>query len=452
LEPLPHQQEFREAAEPDVALVGGYGAGKTITLAACAMEDAIRYPGNRILVGRFTAVALRETTWETFRRLVIGGLATGQKPLPRSWFPSDSKLGWREGKAHWELKNGSSVIFRHLDEPLELGSFFLGSVYLDEAEQIPEEVALELSGPRLRHVGVPHKFRVVTNFCGHNWVWRWFVHDKSPRRRCIEVTSFHNPTLPADTVERLKALPEDVLRRRVYGSWDVFEGQVFSEFDEAIHVCDPFPIPTDWRRFRGLDIGLEAPTACVWLAVSPTGKIYVTQEHYQSGWTVAQHAERILLASAGQTIQNTFVDPSACNRDAVSGRSVADEYNRLGLYLSPGVRDPRTRAARIRELLHSDGDREPQLMIFRTCHDTIENIRQYRRRTVKDGADDRERFLKRDDHAVDALGYAICGVWEQKPEQKEEEPAPGTHAWMVKQWDSRRRGGGSGDETLGELF
>ena len=63
----------------------------------------------------------------------------------------------------------------------------------------------------------------------------------------------------------------------LYGDWNIFDGQYFSEFSTAKHVCDPFEIPREWRKWRTVDYGLDR-LACLWIAVSPEGNAYVYRE------------------------------------------------------------------------------------------------------------------------------------------------------------------------------
>ena len=60
-----------------------------------------------------------------------------------------------------------------------------------------------------------------------------------------------------DYVNALENLPEDRKRAMLYGDWDVFEGQYFPEFRRETHVCEAFPIPDHWTRYKALDYGFD---------------------------------------------------------------------------------------------------------------------------------------------------------------------------------------------------
>jgi len=48
------------------------------------------------------------------------------------------------------------------------------------------------------------------------------------------------------------------------------EGVVYREYQDNVHVIDPSPIPYDWPKYRMIDYGASAPTACLWCVVAPT--------------------------------------------------------------------------------------------------------------------------------------------------------------------------------------
>ncbi len=54
----------------------------------------------------------------------------------------------------------------------------------------------------------------------------------------------------------------------------------FPEFDESMHVCEPFSIPPTWSRWRSIDYGYSSPYCCLWLTRSPAGHIYAYRERY----------------------------------------------------------------------------------------------------------------------------------------------------------------------------
>ena len=92
-----------------------------------------------------------------------------------------------------------------------------------------------------------------------------------------------------DYLASLASLPEAEKQALLYGSWDSFSGQVFTEWrnDPAhyqdqrwTHVIAPFPIPKHWKIYRGFDFGFSKPFSVGWYAADEEGRLYRIKELY----------------------------------------------------------------------------------------------------------------------------------------------------------------------------
>ena len=54
-------------------------------------------------------------------------------------------------------------------------------------------------------------------------------------------------------IKRLKRLSKKDREALLFGNWDIFEGQYFTEWNRDIHVISPFEIPKEWRRYFVMD-------------------------------------------------------------------------------------------------------------------------------------------------------------------------------------------------------
>jgi hypothetical protein len=88
---------------------------------------------------------------------------------------------------------------------------------------------------------------------------------------------------------RLAMLPEAQRNALLYGSWESFSGQVFTEWRNDpehykdrrwTHVVEPFDIPDSWKVVRGFDFGYAKPFSVGWYAVDHDGKVYRIKEWY----------------------------------------------------------------------------------------------------------------------------------------------------------------------------
>ena len=102
--------------------------------------------------------------------------------------------------------------------------------------------------------------------------------------------------------QSLEALPEAERRAKKYGDWSTYEGQVFDEFrdrhypgepDHAIHVVDPFVIPTHWPRIMAIDWGYTAMCSIGYAAISPEPRVYVYRHQAFFGEKIEEWAPKV---------------------------------------------------------------------------------------------------------------------------------------------------------------
>jgi len=252
----------------------------------------------------------------------------------------------------------------------------------------------------------------------------------------VEATTFDNKkNLPDDYIKHMeKSYSPEMVKRYLYGSWDVFEGQVFVEFNKNTHVVDPFEIPNDWERLISIDHGLVNPTAVLWGAIDGDGNIFIYDEHYEGGKPVSYHANKIKQKTGKQKISLTIIDPSTQAKTREKDGfpfSVIQEYNDYGIYPIPGNNDVAASLNRIKEYLKVLPKRphpikmgevgSPRLFFFRSCEHTIDEITKYHWRKVGTmvNRNPLEAVSDIDDHTVDALRYMIMARWPSAPAKEE---------------------------------
>lgn len=157
-------------------------------------------------------------------------------------------------------------------------------------------------------------------------------------------------------------------------------------------IIQPFPIPKHWRRCYGLDVGWNC-TATVWLAHdTDTGTVYVVDEYYRGKVEPSVHAAAIHNRGKWQP---GVVDPAARGRMQTDGQKLLDMYIDLGLDIEKAENARESGIFAVWELL-SQG----RLRIFSTCQNLLREYATYRR-------DKNGNIVKTNDHALDALRYAI---------------------------------------------
>jgi hypothetical protein len=215
---------------------------------------------------------------------------------------------------------------------------------------------------------------------------------------------------------RLEALPEKEKKALLYGDWDIFEGQYFPEFDRNLHVCEPFPIPKDWRRYRTIDYGLDM-LACYWVAVDSLRNVYVYKELCESDLPISTAAEKINdFTNTDEDIYCTLAPPDLWNRSQETGKSKALLFSEAGLSLVKSNNDREAGWLAIKELLKKDANGESRLHIFSNCTQLIKHLPALQRDPKKptDTLNEPHEIT----HAPDALrGFAIYHAHPRSAEQ-----------------------------------
>jgi phage terminase large subunit len=313
---------------------------------------------------------------------------------------------------------GSGIIaLRNLDDPSKYLSSEFALIGIDELTRNEEEIFDKLRS-RLRWTGIEDtRFIAATNpgGIGHAWVKkRWIDRDFDPNE--VEPEEFcYVPALPTDNpylaesyLNALKSLPDALRQAYLEGSWSVFAGQFFNEWRETRHVVDPYTIPDSWRRIRCIDHGRAAPTACLWGAIDHDGRVHWYREYYRAGVDADVNAREINRLSAGERYWFTVMD-SACYSKTGTGETIAEIYHRNGVVAEPSPKDRHAGWALFHEYLRGD-EHEPGMVFFRTCVNAIKSIPTL----VHDDHDAEDLDTRGEDHAADAISYALQYLHEAK--------------------------------------
>ena len=230
-----------------------------------------------------------------------------------------------------------------------------------------------------------------------------------------------NPFLSKKEVRALTAtLDETTLQSRRYGRFCTREGLVYPEFDEGVHVIEPFDVPRDWQDNISIDPGLKNPLSAHWYAVDFDGNVYVVAESYAAGRDIDFHTEQIKRISEQIGCKrdahgriSALIDPAAGQRTLASAKSVSELFYERGILVNPRVnKDLFSGISQVKSYLKRDNNL-PDLYIFSNCVNMIREFKSYFW-----GSD--ESPVKRDDHAMDELRYYLMSRPRPAAESKRE--------------------------------
>lgn len=337
-EPYPKQREFFEANTRYVAYGGARGGGKSWAARVKLILLALGQPGIQMLLLRRTYPQLRENHILTLQKM-LGDAAAYRESQKAFEFPNGSrlKLGYCSREADVLQYQGQAYDVIVLEEATQFTEF-----------QFQALTECNRSSGQMQGEFLPRMYLTCNpGGVGHNWVKRLFIDrdyrgsERGEDYTFIRSNVYDNAYLMEHSphyVRTLENLPENRRRAMLYGDWDLFEGQYFSEFRREIHVCRPFGIPQDWRRYVSLDYGLDM-LACYWIAMDSLGNAWVYRELYESALIVSDAAQRIREWGMGEKIQQYFAPPDLWNRRQDTGRSAAEIFARQGIYLTRASND-----------------------------------------------------------------------------------------------------------------
>ena len=366
------QRLFLEATQTEVLFGGAAGGGKSHGQVIDALLFALRYPGSKQLILRRTFAELDKSIIRT---------VMGMYPREIFTFNSSAHVG--------KFKNGSIIDFGYIatqNDVYQYQSAEYDVVRFDELTHFTKDQYIYLIS-RVRGANdFPKQIKSSTNpgGVGHTWVKERFIDPSPPNTAFIGddgVSRVFIPSLLSDNKplnesdpsyrKRLEALPEKEKKALLYGDWNIFEGQYFAEFNADVHVCEPFPIPSEWRRWRAFDYGLDR-LACLWVAMDSARNVYVYKELCESNLPISEAARRMLdMTTEDEDIYATLAPPDMWGRSQETGRSKAQIFYESGLTLTKSSNDREAGWLAIKELLKTDANGEARLHIFSNCRELI---------------------------------------------------------------------------------
>lgn len=301
------------------------------------------------------------------------------------------------------------ILMRNLDDPSKYASAEFPIILVEELTKNPRETFDALRF-RLRYTDavtktIVHdvKFIGCTNpgEIGHGWVKEKWIRpnpnnpDKE-QKRFFFVRSLpqDNPYTTDEYIKQLEAMPEAKRKAWLEGSWDVFEGQVLTEWNENDHIIKPFVLPKEWNRYMGFDWGTNKPFSLGWYAQDTDGRSYKYRELYMNGDEffskygkplTPKRLARLVKAINTKSDDNIIyivADPSIWKsadfgkqaKDFNEGESVAEIMMREGLNMIKADNDRMNGLNRVREQLSIAPDGKPWLQFFSTCYHAIRTL------------------------------------------------------------------------------
>lgn len=412
LKPLPGMQTLALQV-PDyvreVLLGGARGPGKS-WVGMLRVVRYIKYPEYRVLVIRRKGVDLQ--TW-------IDRAKAMYTPMGAVF------RGGEDAGGQIIFPSGAKVVFGYLDGPRDYERYMGGEFHfalIEEATQIAEEDMFSklTASVRSTHPDIPAQIWLTANpgGIGHMWVKQRFITPvptktifKSESGVCrvfIPGLVTDNPYLYENdkayiaTLEDLQRTNPALYKAWRFGDWDVFAGQVFSEFKQwegtkPWHVIPRLPFDVmakGVKRYIGMDWGFgHDPATLEWIAVVPPNYYGVRHYYvYREMTDIRVEAEEWLKRVADVVVSEPtdgLILPGDAYFHKDQANTIADrmayELKRAQQF-NPSLKIPLlkgvglshseriNRQTQLHSLLATQVDGEPGIMITENCRKLIETI------------------------------------------------------------------------------
>lgn len=437
--PQPRQAIFMSRWEDEALYGGAAGGGKSDAL----VMEALR----QVHIPCYKGLILRKT-YPQLAELVDKSMRYYARAFPGATYNATTHT--------WRFPSGSKIIFGSMHRTKDKFNY-QGQAYdfiaFDELTQFTwEEYSYLFSRNRPNGPGTRCYIRATANpgGIGHGWVKERFITHTRPMQTSWEKYTVRYPDGHEETrhhsrifvpsgvfdnakllendpayLTRLASLPEADRKALLYGDWDSFSGQVFTEWrndpehyedQRWTHVIKPFPIPAHWKIWRGYDFGYAKPFSVGWYAADEDGRLYRIKELYgctgtpNEGTKVnpVEQARMIREAEANDPMLKGrriigVADPAIFN-DA-QGESIAQMQEKHPNYVfwQPGDHTRLAGKMQFHYRFAFDGEGRPMFQVFDTCKHFIRTIPNL----VYDETHVEDIDTTQEDHIYDECRYVL---------------------------------------------
>ena len=372
---------------------GSVRTGKTVCTTFAFLHYAYTCPDSRLYIVGHTF----DTAYRNIIRFILESKEMEVFRPFCSW--SGKKLTFRD----------KTITVMGAKDEGALGSFqglTMSGVLCDEMTLYPESIIMMIDS----RLSLPHSRGFAAMNPGHpkhiikQWIDKGNLGDKN--YYSLHFTLDDNPFVSQEYKDRIRDSSTGVFYKRNYlGLWCMAEGSIFDFFDRDLYVLKRPPCAAEYW-IAGIDYGASNSFACVLIGVSTgkytqTGKImWVEREYYwdhhkqerqKTNFELAEDVDQFL---DGYNVKHVYIDPSAA--------SFKTELRKRGMHIIDADNSVEEGIYKLTSEI-----KRGMLYICAECQNLIREIEGYvwDKKAAERGED---KPLKKDDHALDALRYAIA--------------------------------------------
>ena len=230
----------------------------------------------------------------------------------------------------------------------------------------------------------------------NHWYDIFNLESKDEDYKSFHFTSYDNPFLPEEELNKArKELTEDRFAQEYLADFRKTEGLVYKEFSRMKHLFGDEELKQlrSVEIIAGIDFGFTNPTAVITIKKDYDNTYWVTDEWYKRNKTDQEVAEYV--ASCG--FNKVFPDPE-------SPSAIKELVNR-GINVREVIKNKdsiKNGIDKVRELFKNN-----KLKVHKRCENLILELETYSYPEKRSDHNEEENPIKENDHALDALRYAL---------------------------------------------
>lgn len=266
----------------------------------------------------------------------------------KSLIPAEYVRSIHQQKLTIELVNGSRIVLKGADNQTSLRGTKLDGVVFDEAAYMDKYIWNNIIRGQLLGVGGERPGFAFFISSPLNPIqaqgkkiedWYPRFHEEARRKgvmgedwAAFTYTIYDNPYLSKEDIDKIKEdSTDDEWNVEYMAKESMFTGQVVSEFSFDRHVGE-VEVDGSYRLSRGLDWGIQHPTACLWVYFSSRKRfVYISDEFQRSDLRIKESCEVIKKMTGERVVDWSVIDPSTRKRNSQTNLSDADEFTRNGV-------------------------------------------------------------------------------------------------------------------------
>lgn len=397
IKPTQPQADFHALTCKYPAFVGGFGTGKSETMANQAFMDACH--SSNALIG------LYEPTYDLIRLIMAPRM---EEKL--SQYGIRYKYNKSENIIYTSSSQVGDFILRTMDNPARIVGYETYRSHCDEIDTLKEDHARAawikiIARNRQSPSGIENPFNRVSAYStpeGFRFMYQTWKKDPKPSYQMIQASTLSNPFLPDDYVESLReSYPPQLIEAYLNGDFvNLTAGTVYHQFDRKLNSSLTVE---DGKEvlYIGMDFNVQKMSAVIHVK---RGNNAHAVDEIMGAFDTPDMIEKIHLKYPNRNIY-VFPDSSGNNRKSV-GASDTDLslLKKAGFKVKCKPKNPpvRSRINCVNAMLNNANGERKYFVNGNNCPDTVAALEQqvYNKKGEPDKTHDT-------DHPLDALGYFI---------------------------------------------